>query len=119
MFYPKTYPRVFLYTVVLNTHSTFIATKFIISPKTNRKTRRQLANRKTERENEEKKKVVRKENTQEKNICVRKMSLSTTLNNYLLNGDKVQLYFIEMNSRFIISRAMKEREKKYFVSSSR
>ena len=25
------------------------------------------------------------------------------INNYLLNGNKVQLYFIEMNSRFFIS----------------
>ena len=31
-------------------------------------------------------------------------------NNDLLNGNKVQLYFIEMNSRFFISRATKERE---------
>ena len=35
----------------------------------------------------------------------------TINNNYLLNGNKVPLYFIEMNSRFFISRATKEREK--------
>ena len=32
-------------------------------------------------------------------------------NNYLLNGNKVQLYFIEMNSRFFISRVTKESER--------
>ena len=31
--------------------------------------------------------------------------------NYLLNGNKVQLYFTEMISRFFISRATEEREK--------
>ena len=32
-------------------------------------------------------------------------------NNYLLNGNKVQLYSIELNTRLFISRATKEREK--------
>ena len=36
---------------------------------------------------------------------------SRSNNNYLLNGNKVQLYFTEMISRFFISRATEEREK--------
>ena len=39
----------------------------------------------------------------------RQFKLNSNIN-YLLNGNKVQLYFIEMNSRFFISRATKEGE---------